>query len=65
MIEDWYGNHKLLEDHHGYIQWIFPLFEGSGVNWDAQRLTYDEAEHIRSNLDCAFRVIQVYRYAEN
>ena len=30
MHATWDGNYYLLETEHGYIQWIFPLFEGAG-----------------------------------
>ncbi len=36
--ENWFGNHSLLEIHHGYIQWLFPLFEGGGMNFHSDPL---------------------------
>ncbi|GFO43740.1 UDP-glucuronosyltransferase 2a1-like [Plakobranchus ocellatus] len=39
----WWGNYELLERHHGYIQWIFPIRE-NGMNWQAQALQLHEAE---------------------
>lgn len=32
MHATWDGSYALLETEHGYIQWIFPLFEGAGMN---------------------------------
>ena len=26
----WRGQYSLLERHHGYIQWLFPLFRNNG-----------------------------------
>ena len=25
----WFGQYTLLEKHHGYIQWLFPIFEAT------------------------------------
>lgn len=32
----WFGDFELLERHHGYIQWLFPIRE-NGMNMVAQR----------------------------
>mmetsp|Transcript_16334 Transcript_16334/g.24359 ORF Transcript_16334/g.24359 Transcript_16334/m.24359 type:complete len:279 (+) Transcript_16334:357-1193(+) len=64
LIDDihakWFGNRGLLERHHGYIQWLFPTFQGSGVNRHAFKLKKKEAEYIRNNLDAAKRLISSY-----
>lgn len=39
---NWWGAYKRLEDHHGYIQWLFPLFEGAGMNFYSSPLTKGE-----------------------
>lgn len=37
LVEDihkkWWYDYDLLEEHHGYIQWLFPIRE-HGMNWD-------------------------------
>lgn len=33
----WKGDYYKLESKHGYIQWLFPLFE-RGMNWDCPAL---------------------------
>ncbi len=40
---EWFGNYTLLEDHHGYIQWLFPIRE-QGMNFHAQELQLHEAK---------------------
>jgi hypothetical protein len=42
----WWGDYKKLEAHHGYIQWLFPLFEGGGMNYQSARLTKGEGTYI-------------------
>jgi len=59
--KEWHGNHQLLEAHHGYIQWLFPVFENAGMNWRSEALTKAEAKEIREDLDCAKRVIKSYQ----
>lgn len=54
--ENWFYNYNLLEDHHSYIQWIFPTFEESMVNDAAPPLGKAEAKIIRGDLQCAFKV---------
>lgn len=48
-----------------YIQWLFPVFESSGVNWDADSLSKDEAKLIREDFDLATKFIQSYRLMLN
>lgn len=31
--KEWKGNYSLLEVHHGYIQWLFPIRE-HGLKWN-------------------------------
>jgi len=40
----WWGDYKKLEAHHGFIQWLFPLFEGEGMNYQSSRLTKGEGQ---------------------
>jgi len=44
----WAGDFDQLEEGHHYIQWLFPLHEGSGVNALAHPLTEEEAELMRN-----------------
>jgi hypothetical protein len=51
--EKWFGNYMLLECHHGYIQWLFPL-RTVGVNNEAQALQQHEIKVfmvLRKNLN--------------
>jgi len=57
---DWHGNHRLLESHHGYIQWIFPIRE-AGMNYSAQELQQHEAKEIQSDPACKARVLKSYQ----
>jgi len=55
----WFGNYDLLESHHGYIQWIFPIRE-HGVNMLSQVLQPHEIEGIKADPQCRKRVIRSY-----
>jgi len=57
---DCYDFHS-LEYHHGFIQWLFPIFESSGANWYAQPLSKLEAKMIREDFTLSTRVIKSYR----
>ncbi|KAL6043692.1 Opioid growth factor receptor [Balamuthia mandrillaris] len=61
MHKRWFGNHSLLEYHHGFIQWLFPVFESGGVNWHAEPLSKHDAKLIRQDFTLATRVIKSYR----
>jgi len=61
----WADNHQLLEYHHGYIQWLFPLFLDSGMNSEAKKLKKIEAAEMREDLDVALRFINSYRVMLN
>jgi len=56
---DWKGNYALLERHHGYIQWLFPIRE-HGMNMQSQVLQLHEAEAIRSIPECQERLLRSY-----
>lgn len=55
---NWRRNYDLLERHHGYIQWLFPIRE-DGMNMRAQRLMQTEAAEIASHQQA--RVLESYR----
>ena len=44
----WFGDYDLLEAHHGYIQWLFPIRE-FGMNGRAQELQLHEARAIAAD----------------
>ena len=58
--EVWKGDYALLEAHHSYIQWLFPLYEGPGVNYAASALTKEEAEVMRNDEKIGLRVALSY-----
>lgn len=58
--ENWFGNWDLLEAHHGYIQWLFPIDE-RGMNWSSVALHEKEAMAIRETPELQKRVITSYR----
>ena len=43
ILSKWWGNYDLLEAHHGYIQWLFPIRE-QGMNYQSQPLQKHELE---------------------
>ncbi len=60
VIHDkWYKNYGLLERHHGYIQWLFPIRE-VGMNYDSVPLSKHEAELFRGDAQILNRVIRSY-----
>jgi hypothetical protein len=58
--ETWKGQYQLLEQHHSYIQWLFPIRE-QGLNPVAQPLTIYEAEAIKADSEAMKRVVRSYR----
>jgi len=58
--KNWIGEYDMLEDHHGYIQWLFPIRE-EGMNYRAQRLQLHEAKAIAANPAARKRVLRSYK----
>ena len=61
MHASWGLDYERLEMHHGYIQWIFPVFENAGMNWESSPLTKDGARTIRDDAQASERVLASYR----
>jgi len=57
--KDWWGNMALLESHHGYIQWLFPIRE-SGLNAESQPLQLHEITKIKAAPECINRFKKSY-----
>ena len=57
---DWWGESERLEEHHGYIQWLFPIHESSPYNPAAQVLQRHEAASISSTPKLQARVLRSY-----
>ncbi|XP_060581361.1 uncharacterized protein LOC132737980 isoform X1 [Ruditapes philippinarum] len=57
---NWWGDYKLLEVHHGYIQWLFPIRE-SGLNWHAQELQLHEIKKIQRSKKAMQRILKSYK----
>lgn len=55
----WFGNYDLLEMHHSYIQYLFPIRE-AGLNSSAQPLTRHEAETFRGDEEMLTRLLKSY-----
>jgi len=55
----WWGNYGLLEAHHGYIQWLFPIRE-DGLNHYAEQLQLHEAKAIAESEVLQGRIIKSY-----
>ncbi len=43
ILAIWSGNYDLLEIHHGYIQWLFPI-RTQCLNYDSHPLQLHELE---------------------
>lgn len=50
----------MLEYHHGYIQWLFPLQE-KGMNWSADPLQKHEIELIKQDKQALERILKSYK----
>lgn len=61
MLKKWKGDYHKLEYEHQYIQWLFPLPEGKGLNSWAQPLQQHEAIAIQTDLHLKLRVLRAYR----
>ncbi|KAH3743236.1 opioid growth factor receptor region [Pelomyxa schiedti] len=46
---------------HSFTQWLFPVFEGTGVNYFAAPLSKEGARLMRNDLAIAHRIIKSYR----
>ncbi|XP_052799002.1 opioid growth factor receptor-like protein 1 [Mya arenaria] len=57
----WKGNYDMLERNHRYIQWLFPIPDGRGMNHLAQPLQAHEAEAIRNDDRLSRRVLKAYK----
>jgi len=62
--QKWLGKYGLLEAHHGYIQWLFPIRE-DGLNHYAQRLQLHEAKDIAADPLLQGRIITSYELMLN
>lgn len=58
--KSWWGNYNLLEEHHGYIQWLFPISTASQFNDESQPLTEAEAVTFASSPALQNRVLKSY-----
>nr|AFM43705.1 opioid growth factor receptor [Azumapecten farreri] len=56
----WWGDFRLLESHHGYIQWLFPIRE-SGMNFYSQELQVHEIQKIKEDKKALARVLTSYK----
>jgi hypothetical protein len=60
MLTKWHGNYEILEEHHGYIQWLFPIYL-TGQNWAAQALQDHEAAVFLGHPLCRQRFLKAYK----
>eukprot|EP00746_Dinoflagellata_sp_MGD_P000854 gnl/MRDRNA2_/MRDRNA2_101584_c0_seq1.p1 gnl/MRDRNA2_/MRDRNA2_101584_c0~~gnl/MRDRNA2_/MRDRNA2_101584_c0_seq1.p1 ORF type:complete len:279 (-),score=61.85 gnl/MRDRNA2_/MRDRNA2_101584_c0_seq1:146-982(-) len=58
----WWGDYGLLERHHSWVQWLFPIRE-QGVNRDSQPLTCAERDAILADAKCKDRFMRSYELA--
>jgi hypothetical protein len=59
--KNWFADYRLLEYHHGYIQWLFPVFESGGMSYHSDRLDKEEAAFMRSDLRSSVRLVKSYK----
>merc|ERR1712002_477497 len=56
----WFGDYQLLEIHHGYIQWLFPIRE-RGMNRQSQVLQKHEADNMKNDSIFSQRIVKSYK----
>ncbi|KIY45642.1 hypothetical protein FISHEDRAFT_49021 [Fistulina hepatica ATCC 64428] len=59
LHERWKGDYDVLENKHGFIQWIFPIQE-FGMNYWSQPLQKHEIERMKASPEIVKRVITSY-----
>ena len=57
---NWYGKYDLLETHHGYIQWLFPIFESAGMSEESFVLGKLESRMMKGDVSVSVRIIKSY-----
>eukprot|EP00178_Gracilaria_changii_P022451 TRINITY_DN6666_c0_g1_i1.p1 TRINITY_DN6666_c0_g1~~TRINITY_DN6666_c0_g1_i1.p1 ORF type:complete len:303 (+),score=59.38 TRINITY_DN6666_c0_g1_i1:43-951(+) len=55
----WWGEYGLLEAHHGYVQWLFPIRE-DGLNYQAEQLQLHEAKKMMADPKIIKRCLKSY-----
>lgn len=61
ILATWANDADRLEAHHGYIQWLFPLFADQGLNSSAHALRHREAAAMRASAEICTRIVAAYR----
>lgn len=61
----WWQRYDLLEEHHGYIQWLFPLKEASRFNFHSSVMQRHEAVAIQNDKQCLARIVMSLRMMLN
>jgi hypothetical protein len=61
LLDDLDDNTQKLESGHQYIQWLFPMFSGEGVNAWSSRLSRSGAAFIRSDTASSRRLLRAYK----
>ena len=61
LLNDWGDDFERLEYDHGYIQWLFPLLEGGGMNSRSSALTREEIKYMKNDLQICRRFIRSYK----
>ncbi|CAF0766770.1 unnamed protein product [Brachionus calyciflorus] len=59
ILTKWKGNYKLLEEHHGYIQWLFPNKE-PGMNYLSQPLQLHELDKLKSDSESVEKLLKSF-----
>lgn len=59
ILNNWWGDYKKLENHHGYIQWLFPTRDCS-YNKDCQSLQLHEVDKIKADSMATSRFLKAY-----
>ena len=60
MLLNWKDDFTKLEDHHAYIQWLFPIRE-KGLNNELHALQIHEREAMKADVECMKRLVRAYQ----
>ncbi|RNA21718.1 dentin sialophospho -like isoform X1 [Brachionus plicatilis] len=64
ILNNWSSDYDLLENHHGYIQWLFPNVD-PGMNFHSQPLQQEELEIMKNDQEIVNKMLSSFRMMLN
>jgi len=63
--QKYYAQYEFLEENNLYMEWLFPIYGSAGINPQTKPLSMQEAELLKSNIQCSIRVVKSYKLMLN